>query len=70
MAVLTEKENCSHIVDMTELTSIDQLRSLFPDFKGNEFFVTPIDRSMDFSTEDVTRYNSRKLSQRYGNDVW
>ena len=58
------------ILDASELTSIDSLRSIFPFYKGNQFLVIPVDRSMDFASDEVTRLNSIMMQQRYRNDEW
>jgi len=58
------------ILDARELTSIDCLRSIFPFYEGNQFMVIPVDRSMDFTTEEVTRLNSLIMQQRHKNDEW
>ena len=58
------------VLDARELTSIKSLRSIFPFYKGDQFIVIPVDRSMDFSTEDVTKLNSLMMLQRHKDDEW
>jgi hypothetical protein len=58
------------ILDVRELTSPERLRSIFPYYSGNQFLVVPVDRSIDFSTGDVTRLNSLMALKRHGDDEW
>jgi hypothetical protein len=58
------------VLDVRELTSVEQLRSLFPFYKGDQFLVVPVDRSIDFDTKDVTQLNSLMMLQRHGADEW
>ena len=58
------------ILDVRELTSIDSLRSIVPFYNGNQFLVIPVDRSMDFTTHEVIRFNSLLMQQRHRSDEW
>jgi hypothetical protein len=58
------------VVDFGALGSIEYLRLLFPDFEGTEFFVAPVDRSMDFTTDEVTSCNSLWLQRHHVEDKW
>jgi hypothetical protein len=60
----------SKVVDLRNIESVERLRSLFPGYQGTEFLVIPVDRSMDFSTKEVTAYNTAWLNRHHSEDVW
>ena len=70
MEAVAQYSDSVKILDARELTSIDSLRSIFPFYKGNQFMVIPVDRSMDFTSDEVTRLNSLMMQQRHRNDEW
>jgi hypothetical protein len=70
MAALVKEYDIARLVDAKDLVSLERLRSLFPTFSGTEFYVIPVERSMDFSTEEVTLHNSAWLSLHSDRDEW
>jgi len=70
MDAVAQYSDSVKILDARELTSIDSLRSIFPFYNGNQFMVIPVDRSMDFTSDEVTRLNSLMMQQRHRNDEW
>ena len=70
MDAVAQYSDSVKVLDVRELTSIDSLRSIFPFYQGNQFMVIPVDRSMDFTSDEVTRLNSLMMQQRHRNDEW
>jgi hypothetical protein len=70
MGGVAQYSDSARILDVRELTSPERLRSIFPYYSGDQVLVIPVDRSIDFATEDVTRLNSLMALLRHGDDEW
>jgi hypothetical protein len=67
---VAQYSDSAKVLDIRELTSPERLRSIFPYYSGNQFLVVPVDRGIDFATEDVTRLNSLMALSRHEDDEW